>query len=196
MPRHCANGMAVAQFLETTPKVAYVNYWGWKAPYHALAQKYLPNGSCGVVSFGWPADVSRQHLYEGAEACRPSRPSGRCPTCCLNPPPAPTVDERRAAGCRRCARRAGAHELRSGIRRELLADDRAGMIGMKGAPFYAAHPSTLPPWDPCMKKTLVMHGSGAARKYPPGNFDPEPACPRSRHRDPDRRRGQHPARCT
>ena len=53
MQRHCANGMAVAQFLENHPKVAYVNYCGLESsPYHALAQKYLPNGSCGVVSFG------------------------------------------------------------------------------------------------------------------------------------------------
>ena len=54
MQRHCANGMAVAKFLEAHPKVAYVNYCGppSPAPYHALAEKYLPNGSCGVVSFG------------------------------------------------------------------------------------------------------------------------------------------------
>ena len=53
MQRHCANGMAVAEFLESHPKVAYVNYCGLESsPYHALAEKYLPNGSCGVVSFG------------------------------------------------------------------------------------------------------------------------------------------------
>ena len=53
MQRHCANGMAVAKFLESHPKVAYVNYCGLESsPYHALAEKYLPNGSCGVVSFG------------------------------------------------------------------------------------------------------------------------------------------------
>ena len=51
MQRHCANGMAVAKFLEAHPKVAYVNYCGLESsPYHALAEKYLPNGSCGVVS--------------------------------------------------------------------------------------------------------------------------------------------------
>ena len=53
MQRHCENGMAVAKFLESHPKVAYVNYCGLESsPYHALARKYLPNGSCGVVSFG------------------------------------------------------------------------------------------------------------------------------------------------
>ena len=50
MQRHCANGMAVAEFLESHSKVAYVNYCGLESsPYHALAEKYLPNGSCGVV---------------------------------------------------------------------------------------------------------------------------------------------------
>ena len=51
MQRHCANGMAVAEFLESHPKVAYVNYCGW-SPARTMhwLKKYLPNGSCGVVS--------------------------------------------------------------------------------------------------------------------------------------------------
>ena len=53
MARHCENGQAVAEFLQAHPKIAYVNYCGLPGdPYHALAQKYLPKGSCGVVSFG------------------------------------------------------------------------------------------------------------------------------------------------
>ncbi len=53
MKRHCENGQAVAEYLHDHPKVAYVNYCGLPDdPYHALAEKYLPNGSCGVVSFG------------------------------------------------------------------------------------------------------------------------------------------------
>ena len=53
MAKHCENGQAVAEFLENHPKVAYVNYCGLPGDkYHALAEKYLPNGSCGVVSFG------------------------------------------------------------------------------------------------------------------------------------------------
>ena len=53
MPRHCSNALAVAQHLEKHPRVAWINYPGLeKNPYHALAQKYLPNGTCGVVSFG------------------------------------------------------------------------------------------------------------------------------------------------
>ena len=52
MARHCENGQAVAEFLSNHPKVAHVSYCGLPGdPYHALAQKYLPKGSCGVVSF-------------------------------------------------------------------------------------------------------------------------------------------------
>ena len=53
MERHCANAQAVAEFLEKHEKVAWVNYPGLKSnKYYALAQKYLPKGSCGVISFG------------------------------------------------------------------------------------------------------------------------------------------------
>ena len=53
MERHCSNAMKVAKFLENHEKVSWVNYPGLESsPYHALAQKYMPNGTCGVVSFG------------------------------------------------------------------------------------------------------------------------------------------------
>ncbi len=53
MARHCENGQAVAEFLASHDKIEYVNYCGLPGDkYHALAEKYLPNGSCGVVSFG------------------------------------------------------------------------------------------------------------------------------------------------
>ena len=52
MPQHCANGQALAEFLQAHPKVECVHYCGLPGDaYHALAEKYLPNGSCGVVSF-------------------------------------------------------------------------------------------------------------------------------------------------
>ena len=52
MPRHCENGQAVAEFLASHPKVAKVNYCGLPGDkYYERARKYLPNGSCGVVSF-------------------------------------------------------------------------------------------------------------------------------------------------
>lgn len=53
MERHCANAQKVAEFLEADERVAWVSYPGLaKDKYHALALKYLPNGSCGVISFG------------------------------------------------------------------------------------------------------------------------------------------------
>ncbi|MCF0166172.1 MAG: O-acetylhomoserine aminocarboxypropyltransferase/cysteine synthase [Bacteroidales bacterium] len=52
MPKHVENGQAVAEFLEQHPKVESVRYSGLPSdPYYKLAQKYLPNGGCGVVSF-------------------------------------------------------------------------------------------------------------------------------------------------
>lgn len=52
MPRHCENGMAVAKFLQDSDKVSGVRFPSLPGdPYHELAEKYLPNGSCGVVSF-------------------------------------------------------------------------------------------------------------------------------------------------
>ena len=51
--RHCQNAQAVAEYLEKHPKVSWVNYPGLaSSPQHDLAQKYLPKGVCGVVSFG------------------------------------------------------------------------------------------------------------------------------------------------
>ena len=53
MERHCANAQAVAEFLSTHPKVAWVSYAGLPDnPYHALARKYLPKGAGSVFTFG------------------------------------------------------------------------------------------------------------------------------------------------
>ena len=53
MERHCENAQAVAEYLEKHPKVSWVNFPGLaSSPQHALAQKYLPRGVCGVISFG------------------------------------------------------------------------------------------------------------------------------------------------
>lgn len=53
VPRHCSNALAVAEYLENHEKVAWVNYAGLKSnKYYELAQKYMPNGTCGVISFG------------------------------------------------------------------------------------------------------------------------------------------------
>ena len=53
MPRHCANAQTIAEYLEQQEKIAWVNYPGLPGNrYYQRAQKYLPNGSCGVISFG------------------------------------------------------------------------------------------------------------------------------------------------
>ena len=53
MQRHCLNAQKVAEFLSAHEKVAWVTYPGLKTDkYYNLAQKYMPNGTCGVVSFG------------------------------------------------------------------------------------------------------------------------------------------------
>ena len=87
MARHCENGQAVAEFLEKHPKGAYVNYCGLPGDkYHALAEKYLPNGSCGVVSFGLvggrsAASTFMKHLKVAAIETHVADAR----TCCLNP---------------------------------------------------------------------------------------------------------------
>ena len=87
MAQHCKNGQAVAEFLSNHPKVAYVNYCGLPGDkYYERAQKYLPNGSCGVVSFGLAggreaASTFMQNLKMGAIETHVADAR----TCCLNP---------------------------------------------------------------------------------------------------------------
>ena len=51
--RHCENALKMAQFLKSDSRVAWVSYCGLEGDkYYELAKKYLPDGSCGVVSFG------------------------------------------------------------------------------------------------------------------------------------------------
>ena len=53
VPRHCENAQKVAEYLQSREDVAWVNYPGLENDkYHALAQKYMPNGTCGVIFFG------------------------------------------------------------------------------------------------------------------------------------------------
>ena len=57
MERHCSNAQKVAQFLHDDPRVAWIDYPGLADDKcHALAEKYLPNGSCGVMAFGLKGD--------------------------------------------------------------------------------------------------------------------------------------------
>ncbi len=53
MQRHCENAQKVAEFLQANDKVAWVTYPGLPGDrYHERAKKYMPNGTCGVISFG------------------------------------------------------------------------------------------------------------------------------------------------
>ena len=87
MARHCENGQAVAEFLTRHPKVESVTYCGLPGDkYHTLAEKYLPNGSCGVVSFTLKggreaAGAFMKHLKLAAIETHVADAR----TCCLNP---------------------------------------------------------------------------------------------------------------
>ena len=53
MPRHCQNAQRIAEWLKNHPKVEWVNFCGLPdSKYYTLAQKYLPDGACGVMAFG------------------------------------------------------------------------------------------------------------------------------------------------
>lgn len=87
MPRHVENGLAVAEFLEKHPKVLHVNYPGLKSdPYYEVAQKYMPNGGCGVVSFEIEGGREAAEKFMGRlklAAIETHVADAR--TCCLNP---------------------------------------------------------------------------------------------------------------
>ncbi len=87
MPKHVENGQAVAEFLEKHPKVVKVSYPGLASdPYHALAEKYLPKGGCGVVSFEIEGGRAAAEAFMGKlklAAIETHVADAR--TCCLNP---------------------------------------------------------------------------------------------------------------
>ncbi len=87
MPRHCENALAVAKFLKDHPKISFVIYPGLEGDkYHSLAMKYMPHGTCGVVSFGFKggraaAEEFMKHLKLGAIETHVADAR----TCCLHP---------------------------------------------------------------------------------------------------------------
>ncbi len=87
MPKHVENGQAVAEFLEQHPMVEKVNYSGLKSDkYYTIAQKYLPNGGCGVVSFELKGGREAAGKFMKAlklAAIETHVADAR--TCCLNP---------------------------------------------------------------------------------------------------------------
>ncbi len=87
MKKHCENGQKVAEYLSGHPRVSWVRYCGLKGDkYHKLAEKYLPNGSCGVVSFGVKggrkaAELFMKHLKVASIVTHVADAR----TCCLHP---------------------------------------------------------------------------------------------------------------
>ena len=87
MERHCANGLAVATFLKSHPNVTWVTYASLEGDkYYDLAQKYMPKGTCGVVSFGVKggrnaAEKFMKHLKVAAIETHVADAR----TCCLHP---------------------------------------------------------------------------------------------------------------
>ena len=104
MQRHCENAQAVAEYLQGHDKIAWVEYCGLPGnKYYELAQKYMPSGSCGVVSFGVKggrkaAEAFMKHLKMAAIETHVADAR----TCCLHPASAThrqmNDEELRAAG--------------------------------------------------------------------------------------------------
>ena len=77
----------MAEYLASHPKIAYVNYCGLPGdPYHAAAEKYLPNGSCGVVSFGLKGGRAAASTFmKRLKLAAIETHVADARTCCLNP---------------------------------------------------------------------------------------------------------------
>ncbi len=104
MERHCKNGLAVAKFLKSHPKIEWVKYPNLEGDAdHELAAKYLPNGSCGVVSFGVKGGRSAAEKFmKSLKLGAIETHVADARTCCLHPASAThrqmNDDELRAAG--------------------------------------------------------------------------------------------------
>ena len=87
MPRHCENALAAAKYLKAHPKISFVTYPGLEGDkYYDLARKYMPAGTCGVVSFGFrggrtAAETFMKHLKLAAIETHVADAR----TCCLHP---------------------------------------------------------------------------------------------------------------
>ena len=104
MPRHCENGLAVAKYLAASDKVEWVTYPGLEGDkYYDLACKYMPNGTCGVVSFGIKGGrAAAEKFMKNLKLAAIETHVADARTCCLHPASAThrqmNDDELRAAG--------------------------------------------------------------------------------------------------
>ena len=87
MPRHCENGLSVAKFLQSHPKVRFVSYPGLEGDkYYDMAQKYMPNGTCGVVSFGFNGGrAAAETFMKSLKLAQIATHVADARTCCLHP---------------------------------------------------------------------------------------------------------------
>ena len=87
MERHCSNALKMAEFLESSDKVAWVNYPDLTSnKYNAVAKKYLPKGSCGVISFGIRGGRSAAEEFMGhLKLASIETHVADSRTCCLHP---------------------------------------------------------------------------------------------------------------
>lgn len=87
MERHCSNALAVAEFLEKHDKIAWVEYPGLKSSkYYTLAQKYMPKGTCGVVSFGFKGGrKAAEQFMKSLKIAAIETHVADARTCCLHP---------------------------------------------------------------------------------------------------------------
>ena len=104
MPQHVKNGQAMAEFLSQHPKVRFVKYPGLPGdPWHELAQKYMPNGTCGVVSFGFNGGrAAAEQFMKSLKVAQIATHVADARTCVLHPANAThrqmTDEELEAAG--------------------------------------------------------------------------------------------------
>lgn len=87
MDRHCSNALAIAKFLKENDKVAWVNYPNLEGDeYYELASKYLPNGSCGVLSFGIKGGREKSiRFMDSLKLCTIATHVADAKTCLLHP---------------------------------------------------------------------------------------------------------------
>ena len=87
MQRHCENGQAVAEYLQSDDRIVWVKYPGLPGDqYYDLAQKYLPNGSCGVVSFGVKGGrAAAEKFMKNLKLAAIETHVADARTCCLHP---------------------------------------------------------------------------------------------------------------
>ncbi|MDO4481202.1 MAG: PLP-dependent transferase [Bacillota bacterium] len=87
MKRHCENAQAVAEFLEKHPKIEWVNYAGLpSSKYYQTAKKYMPNGTCGVISFGVKGGrANAEKMMKNLKIAAIETHVADARTCCLHP---------------------------------------------------------------------------------------------------------------